>query len=115
MRHPTTMDGLVSLEPRMAGRGPWRSGGRVHRVHCPAYGVTYTEFAILLTYRRRAHVTRGPGPRAWTGRRCGARVFCETVHFMYAVMNRRRIMRHRTTLLKTPKEDNLRATVIRIP
>ncbi|HUS90064.1 MAG TPA: hypothetical protein VMW91_12010 [Desulfosporosinus sp.] len=40
MRHPTTMDGLVSPEPRMA---------RGDLVLCPASGVAFKEFASLLT------------------------------------------------------------------
>ena len=43
MRHPTTMDGLVSPEPRMAG-GDLGAVAAVHvLVHCPVSGVAYTE------------------------------------------------------------------------
>ena len=48
-RHPTTMDGLVSPEPWMAGGDLGAMEATHVLVRSPAFGVAYTEFANLLT------------------------------------------------------------------
>ncbi|WP_170871438.1 hypothetical protein [Desulfosporosinus metallidurans] len=46
IRHPTTMDGLVSPEPRMAGGDLGSVGGFAHRVLSPAMHVALSQSLV---------------------------------------------------------------------